>query len=130
MATASATPVITAPTCRTTTRRTETATAPETGAPSTSRATDSPTAPTWRGLAGLSTVSGIRGVRLNIVIPGFVGPELEGLDIAFVDSRLLYDYFPSGWEWLSTIGLIAAVVLAFSIALELLPVYGREEVQG
>lgn len=83
----------------------------------------------WLGLAGLSTVIGIMGVRLNIVIPGFVVPELEGLDEAFIDSRLLYDYFPSGWEWLSTIGLIAAVVLIFSIAFELLPMYEREEVQ-
>ncbi len=85
---------------------------------------------TWLGLAGLSAVIGIIGVRLNIVIPGFVVPELQGLDSAFVDSRLLYDYFPSSWEWLSTIGLVAAIVLAFSIALELLPVYGREEVRS
>lgn len=82
---------------------------------------------TWLGLAGLSTVVGIVCVRLDIVIPGLVLPEIPGLDTAFVDSRLAFEYFPSAWEWLSTIGLIAAVVLAFSAAFELLPIYEHEE---
>lgn len=86
--------------------------------------------PAWLGVAGLSTVLGIVAVRLNIVIPGFVVPELKGLDTAFIDSRLAYNYFPSAWEWLSTIGLVAVVVLAFSLAYEFLPLYEREEETG
>lgn len=81
----------------------------------------------WLGAAGLSTVLGIFAVRLNIVIPGFVVPVLEHLELAYQDSRLIFSYSPSGLEWASTIGLIALIVLLFSVAYELLPVYGRKE---
>ncbi|MBI4212936.1 MAG: polysulfide reductase NrfD [Chloroflexi bacterium] len=80
----------------------------------------------WLGAAGLSTVAGILAVRLNIVIPGLILPVLERLDQAYQDPRLVYSYFPSGLEWLSTVGLIALVVLVFSLAYEVLPIYGRQ----
>ena len=81
----------------------------------------------WLAAAGLSTVAGILAVRLNIVIPGFVVPLLEHLDLAYQDPRLLYTYFPSGIEWASTVGLIALIVLLFSAAYEVLPIYGIKE---
>jgi molybdopterin-containing oxidoreductase family membrane subunit len=81
----------------------------------------------WLGMAGLSTVAGILAVRLTIVIPGFVVPVLEHLEYAYRDARLLYTYFPSGIEWASTVGLVALIVLLFSLVYELLPMYGLEE---
>lgn len=81
----------------------------------------------WLGAAGVSTIIGILAVRLNIVIPGFVVPVLEHLERAYQDSRLHYNYFPSGIEWASTIGLIALVVLLFSVSYRTLPIYGLEE---
>ncbi|MBI4494353.1 MAG: polysulfide reductase NrfD [Chloroflexi bacterium] len=81
----------------------------------------------WLGLAGLSTVAGILAVRVNIVIPGFVVPVLEHLNHAYQDPRLRYTYFPNGLEWASTVGLVALIVFLFSLAYELLPIYGLEE---
>jgi molybdopterin-containing oxidoreductase family membrane subunit len=81
----------------------------------------------WLGVAGLSAVVGIVAVRLNLVIPALVVPVLKGLDKAFFQPRWSFRYFPSFWEWASTIGLIALIVLGFSIAYELLPMFGVVE---
>lgn len=75
-----------------------------------------------KGLAGLSTVIGIIAVRINLVLPAYVSPQLPGLENAYVDSRLVYSYFPSSVEILSSLGIIAFVVLLFSVAWELLPI--------
>jgi len=79
--------------------------------------------PNWLGLAGLSAVLGIVAVRLNLVIPAYVVPVLKGLDKAYINPRWSYFYFPSGWEWASSIGLVALVVLGFSLAFKLLPMF-------
>ncbi|MHB1654561.1 MAG: NrfD/PsrC family molybdoenzyme membrane anchor subunit [Desulfitobacteriaceae bacterium] len=75
-----------------------------------------------KGLAGLSTVIGIIAVRINLVLPAYVSPQIPGLENAYVDSRLVYSYFPSSIEILSSLGIIAFVVLLFSVAWELLPI--------
>ncbi|MCO1600213.1 NrfD/PsrC family molybdoenzyme membrane anchor subunit [Desulfosporosinus nitroreducens] len=80
-----------------------------------------------KGLAGLSTVIGIIAVRINLVLPAYVSPQIPGLENAYVDSRLVYDYFPSSIEILSTLGIIAFVVLLFSIAWELLPIVSNND---
>lgn len=81
----------------------------------------------WLGIAGLSAVIGIVAVRLNLVIPALVVPVLKGLDTAFIQPRWSFCYFPSLWEWASTIGLIALVVLGFSVAFQILPIFGEVE---
>ncbi|HBW34420.1 MAG TPA: molybdopterin oxidoreductase [Desulfosporosinus sp.] len=78
-----------------------------------------------QGLAGLSTVLGIIAVRINLVMPAYITPPLHGLDKAFVDSRLLYSYFPSTNEIFSSVGIIAFVILMFSVAWEWLPILER-----
>ncbi|WP_206812957.1 NrfD/PsrC family molybdoenzyme membrane anchor subunit [Paradesulfitobacterium ferrireducens] len=75
-----------------------------------------------KGLAGLSTVIGIIAVRINLILPAYVSPQIPSLEKAYVDSRLVYSYFPSSIEILTSIGIIALVVLLFSVAWELLPV--------
>lgn len=74
------------------------------------------------GTAGAMTILGVAAIRLNIVIPGFVTPELPGLDTAYQNPRLAYTYLPSEMEWLITIGLVALGVLLFALAIEHLPV--------
>ncbi|MBI3648476.1 MAG: polysulfide reductase NrfD [Actinobacteria bacterium] len=76
------------------------------------------------GSAGALVVLGVVAIRLNIVIPAFVVPELPGLDKAFMSPRLSFSYFPSLNEWTVSIGMIALGVLLFSLALEELPVIG------
>jgi molybdopterin-containing oxidoreductase family membrane subunit len=77
---------------------------------------------TLLGLAGAAAVVGVIAIRLNIVIPAYTQPELAGLDTAYQGARLAYRYFPSGAEWLVSVGMVAFGVLLFSLALEHLPV--------
>jgi molybdopterin-containing oxidoreductase family membrane subunit len=53
-------------------------------------------------------------VRLNLVIPSQVQPQLEGLVNAYRDRRLSYSYFPTLFEW---------SVVAFSVALAIAIAY-------
>jgi molybdopterin-containing oxidoreductase family membrane subunit len=66
-------------------------------------------------------------VRLNVVIPGLVVPQLEGLDAAFVDDRLTFDYVPSLMEWLVLLFVTVAGIGAFYIGTKLLPLITPEE---
>ncbi len=52
-----------------------------------------------QGIAGFLVVVTYMAVRLNIVIPGQVTPELKGLERAFTDPRLVFTYSPSAFEW-------------------------------
>lgn len=73
------------------------------------------------GTASVMTILGVVAIRLNIVIPGFVRPQLPALDTAFQGPRLAYTYFPSGIEWVTSIGLVALGILVFTLAIEYLP---------
>lgn len=77
----------------------------------------------WLGIAGLSAVIGIVAVRLNLVIPAYVVPVIEGLQHAINQPRWAYSYFPSFWEWASSIGGIAIVVLLFTLLFRFLPIF-------
>ncbi|MCL4369768.1 MAG: polysulfide reductase NrfD [Chloroflexi bacterium] len=63
-----------------------------------------------QGAAGLLVVVTYLAVRLNLVIPGLVTPELQGLETSFTDPRLVFRYSPSLFEW--GIFLFAAAVAA------------------
>jgi protein NrfD len=73
------------------------------------------------GLACTLIVLGFVGNRLNVVIPGLVIPQLEGLDRAYIDSRLSYDYFPSVMEWLVVVFVAAVGTAIFYLGYRLLP---------
>ncbi len=77
----------------------------------------------WLALAGLSAVVGIVGVRFNLVIPAFVAPPIPGLEDVYNQFRLLFEYFPSLTEWISSIGIISLVVFIFSLAYNFLPMF-------
>lgn len=79
--------------------------------------------PFWLGLGGLSAVIGIVAVRFNLVVPAYIVPMLPGLDHVINQPRWAYSYFPSFWEWASSIGGVALVVLPFSIMFRLLPLF-------
>ncbi|MCM8771029.1 MAG: polysulfide reductase NrfD [Candidatus Omnitrophica bacterium] len=83
----------------------------------------------WLSIAGLSCSCGVVSIILNLVIPAYVLPMLKGLDRAFIDHRLIYFYFPSIIEWLSSFGLISLVVLVFIYLVENLPVFSRTEIK-
>lgn len=70
---------------------------------------------------------GLFAVRLNVVIPGLVQPQFEGLEDAFVEPRLAFDYVPSAMEWLVLIFVVTLVVGLFYAGWRLLPLTGEEE---
>ena len=73
------------------------------------------------GLAGLLVVIGIFGVRLNIVIPALAVPVFRGFDTAIDSVRLSALYVPNWVEWLSSLGVVAAVALLAYAVMRNLP---------
>lgn len=65
--------------------------------------------------------------RLNIVIPGLVRPQLEGLEEAFMEQGLKYDYFPTSMEWLVAIFAAAIAVALLYLGYRLLPLVTDKE---
>ncbi len=84
-----------------------------------------PNSVSWVGVASFLIAATFLATRLNIVIPGLVEPQLEGLDTAFMDSRLSFDYFPSLMEWLVFIFIGAFATGLFYAGYRLLPLIGR-----
>lgn len=81
----------------------------------------------WLSIAGFSCSCGVVSIILNLVIPVYVFPMLEGLDKAFIDKRLNYYYFPSLIEWTSTFGFISLISLVFIFLIKYLPIFPRLE---
>jgi molybdopterin-containing oxidoreductase family membrane subunit len=61
-------------------------------------------------------------VRLNILIPALVTPELGGLEQAFSGPGLTFAYFPSLTEWLLGLWAASLAVLVFLAGLHWLPI--------
>jgi|DewCreStandDraft_5_1066085.scaffolds.fasta_scaffold01429_21 molybdopterin-containing oxidoreductase family membrane subunit len=69
-----------------------------------------PRNPKVAGLAGLLIAALFISVRANIVIPGLALPELHGLERAFTDARLRFDYIPSLTEYLVSISIFVTAL--------------------
>ncbi len=80
--------------------------------------------PVVTGVAGALVAITFFAVRLNLVIPGLITPELRGLERAYSDpigNRLTFAYFPSWFEWQVLLGAIAFGVALWYVAIRLLP---------
>ncbi len=51
------------------------------------------------GISGFLVAATYLAVRLNIVIPGQITPELQGLERSFTGNRLSFTYSPAAFEW-------------------------------
>lgn len=79
---------------------------------------------TSAGVAGALIAVTFMAVRLNIVVPGQITPQLRGLEESYIDSRLLFTYQPSAFEW-SIVAFVVALGTAFYLlANRYLPVAG------
>jgi molybdopterin-containing oxidoreductase family membrane subunit len=78
------------------------------------------------GLAGLLVATTFLAVRLNLVIPGLIEPNLRELETAFRDHRLLFHYVPSLFEWQVTLGVVAMGAALFYLGWRLLPLTEEE----
>lgn len=74
------------------------------------------------GLAGLLVAGSFLAVRLNMVVPGLVDPNLRELETAFSDRRLVFHYLPSFFEWQVTFGMVAMGCALFYLGNRLLPI--------
>lgn len=81
--------------------------------------------PAWLGTAAFLVGAGMLSVRLNAVIPGQILPQLEGLDTAFADSRMTFEYFPSLMEWLVALFVGSIAILLFYTGYQILPIASR-----
>ena len=80
--------------------------------------------PVVTGVAAALVAVTFFAVRLNLVIPGLVTPELRGLEQAYRDpigNRLTFAYFPTWFEWQVLLGAIAFGVALWYVLIRLFP---------
>ena len=83
---------------------------------------DSPRAVGWAGaLIALTFMA----VRLNIVVPGLIEPQLRGLEHAYRDARLTFAYVPSLMEWEVSVFIVALGAALFYLGYRYLPLVRR-----
>ena len=76
------------------------------------------------GIASALVAVTFFAIRLNLVIPGLVTPELRGLEHAYVDpigNHLSYHYLPSLFEWQVLMGVVALGLALFYFGQRYLP---------
>ena len=81
----------------------------------------------WVGVAAFLIAGTFLATRLNIVIPGLVEPQLQGLETAYQEARLGFDYFPSTMEWLVFLFIAAFATGLFFAGLRSLPLFDRSK---
>ncbi len=84
----------------------------------------------WVGFACGLIAMGFFATRLNVVIPGLLEPQIRGLDTAYTDFRLLYEYFPSAMEWLVLVFIGALATGLFAAGVKLLPIMDKGKEAG
>ncbi|MDA8160121.1 MAG: polysulfide reductase NrfD [Desulfobacteraceae bacterium] len=76
------------------------------------------------GIASVLVAVTFFAIRLNLVIPGLVTPELRGLEHAYIDpigGHLSYHYVPSFFEWQVLMGVVALGMALFYLGQKYLP---------
>ncbi len=63
-------------------------------------------------------------VRLNIVVPGQVTPQLAGLERSYQDMRLSFEYLPSMFEWSVVAFVVAMGAVLYLVVSRYLPIRG------
>ena len=81
----------------------------------------------WVGLSGLLIAATFLAVRINIVLPGEVIPEIRGLEAAYQEAGLSFQYLPSTAEWLVGVFVVSVAVLLFTIGYTSLPLAGKSD---
>jgi molybdopterin-containing oxidoreductase family membrane subunit len=82
------------------------------------------------GTAGLLVAVTFMTVRLNIVIPGLIEPALQGLQTAFTDHRLTFQYMPSLFEWQVVLFVVAVGMALYYLGYRFLPLTDSHAAPG
>lgn len=78
-------------------------------------------------IAGFLIASTFLSVRLNIVIPAQVVPELKGLESAFIEPRLMFNYLPNFHEWRLVMFIAALGWALFYLGWRILPLAAKNK---
>jgi Ni/Fe-hydrogenase subunit HybB-like protein len=78
-------------------------------------------------IAGGLIATTFLAVRLNLVIPGLVTPQMRGLGEAYVDDRLQFSYVPSSFEWAVVALIVAGGMALFFVGKRILPLDTRTQ---
>jgi molybdopterin-containing oxidoreductase family membrane subunit len=81
------------------------------------------------GFASMLAAVMFMAVRLNIVIPAYVEPQLQGLPTAFLGSRLSYTYIPNLFEWQLVAFVVALGIGLLYLGYRYLPLFDGVEVR-
>lgn len=76
------------------------------------------------GLGGGLVAITFLAVRYNLVIPGLIAPEFQGLAEAYTDpvgGKLSFLYAPTWFEWQVLLGIVAAGVALWYVGMRLFP---------
>lgn len=72
------------------------------------------------GLAALLVTAAFLAARYNLVLPGQTTPTFEGLEQAYTDAHLTFEYYPSAREWSLLVFCVALGIGMFVVARRLL----------
>ncbi len=75
------------------------------------------------GLGGLLVAAAYFVARYNLVLPGQTTPTFDGLQTAYMDSRLTFTYSPSSVEWAVFVFCVALGIGMFVCGRRLLPLF-------
>ncbi len=76
------------------------------------------------GFSGALVATTYLAVRLNHVIPGQITPAMKGLQEAYTDKWLTFQYFPSPTEWAVFAFSVAVCIALFWLGSRILPPIG------
>lgn len=79
------------------------------------------------GVGGLLAAVTFMTVRLNIVVPALVEPQLRGLERSYRDARLVFEYLPSWFEWQVVFFVVALGIAIFYLGYRWLPIVRTSE---
>ncbi len=79
------------------------------------------------GLAGFLMAVTFLAVRIDIVVPGQVIPEIRGLEAAYQEAGLSFQYIPSSGEWLVGLFVVSMAILLFTIGYSNLPLVSKTD---
>jgi len=82
------------------------------------------------GLAGFLMAATFLAVRVDIVVPGEVIPEIRGLETAYQEVGLSFQYVPSGTEWLVGLFVVTFAILLFTIGYKNLPLVTNKDAEA
>ncbi len=82
------------------------------------------------GLASFLMAVTFIAVRLDIVVPGEVLPELRGLETAYQEVGLSFHYVPSSTEWLVGLFVVTIAILLFTIGYKNLPLVTNKDAEA